>query len=274
MVAVPWVRDDYGKLWFNIIDYTGSATRLFADPDFDGDPVRITEEELAEDGETTVISDTPINEEAEAPGPEIFEPPTVERRKFYFDGGQVEIAAHLVYELDPNGKQLRVVRYTDYAAETVRTLWVTTRELREQWADPSKRSEIIERLQERGIDFAELRDASEQPDADPFDLLCHFAFNAPLRTRRERAQQLRSERKDFFERFGSEAREILDELLEKYAEYGDAQFTLPDVLKVPPISNHGQVSDITKRGVCALHEYSHELAVFRSVRTHEKGLVL
>jgi type I restriction enzyme R subunit len=126
------VRDDYGKLWFNIVDYTGSATRLFADPAFDGDPVRITEEELAEDGETTVITDTPVGEEPEEPGPpEIVEPPTEERRKFYFDGGQIEIAAHLVYELDPNGKQLRVVRYTDYAAETVRTLWPTTRELRD-----------------------------------------------------------------------------------------------------------------------------------------------
>src|SRR5512135_1810669 len=59
------VRDDYGKLWFNIIDYTGSATRLFANPAFDGDPVRITEEELAEDGTVTVITDTPIGEEPE-----------------------------------------------------------------------------------------------------------------------------------------------------------------------------------------------------------------
>jgi type I restriction enzyme, R subunit len=241
------VRDDYGKLWFNIVDYTGSATRLFADPAFDGDPVRITEEELAEDGETTVITDAPVGEEPEeAGGAEIIEPPAEERQKFYFDGGQVEVAAHLVYELDPNGKQLRVVRYTDYAAETFRTLWPTTRELREQWADPSKRSEIIDRLQERGIEFSELRDASEQPDADPFDLLCHFAFNAPLRTRRERAQRLRTEHRDFFQRFGPEAREILDELLEKYSEHGDTQFALPDVLKVPPISSHGQVSDIIR----------------------------
>jgi type I restriction enzyme R subunit len=209
--------------------------------------VRITEEELAEDGETTVITDTPVDEEAEEPGPpEIVEPPIDERRKFYFDGGLVEIAAHLVYELDPNGKQLRVVRYTDYAAETVRTLYPTTRELRDLWGDPAKRSEVIDQLQERGIDLAELRDAAEQPDADPFDLLCYFAFNAPMRTRRERAQQLRTERKDFFERFGPEAREILDELVEKYAEHGDAQFALPDVLKVPPISNHGQVSDIIR----------------------------
>ena len=87
-----------------------------------------------------------------------------------------------------------------------------------------------------------LAEAAEQPDADPFDLLCHLAFNAPLRTRRERAQRLRTERKDFFDHYGPEARQILEELLEKYAEHGDAQFVLPDVLKVPPISAHGQPS--------------------------------
>src|SRR5205823_564726 len=110
------VRDDYGKLWFNILDYTGSATRLFADPAFDGDPVRLTEEELGDDGHVTVITDTFDEEGTDYdPGPIVHEPPTEERRKFYYDGGQVEVAAHLVYELDPNGKQLRVVRYTDYA---------------------------------------------------------------------------------------------------------------------------------------------------------------
>jgi len=238
------VRDDYGKLWFNIIDYTGSATRLFADEAFDGDPVRITEEELAEDGTATVITDTPIGEEPEPGEPAVIEPPETDRRKFYFDGGRVEIAAHLVYELDPNGKQLRVVRYTDYAAETVRTLYPTPRDLQSGWANPVTRPEIIERLKERGIDFGELRDAAGQPEADPFDLLCHVAFNAPLRTRRERAQRLRSEHKDFFGHYGDGAREVLDELLEKYAEHGDTQFVLPDVLKVPPISTHGQVSDI------------------------------
>jgi type I restriction enzyme R subunit len=241
------VRDDYGKLWFNIIDYTGSATRMFADPDFDGDPARITEEEIAEDGQTkvTIISD-PGEEEGGDPGPVIVEPPGGEPRKFYFDGGRVAIAAHLVYELDPEGKQLRVVRYTDYAGEGVRTLVPSAPELRAKWADPTQRAEIIAGLAERGISFDELAEAAQQPAADPFDLLCHYAFNAPLRTRRERAQRLRSERKDFFERFGPEARTILEELLEKYAEHGDAQFTLPEVLKVPPLSSHGQISDIVR----------------------------
>jgi type I restriction enzyme R subunit len=244
------VRDDYGKLWFNIIDYTGSATRMFADPGFDGDPARITEEELKEDGKTKVISETPERvpeaEPESTPGPEIGEPPTEEHRKFYFDGGQVEIIGHTVHELDPDGKQLRVVTYTDYAAASVRTLFPTTPKLRAEWADPNHRSEIIAKLTERGISFEELAETAGQPDADPFDLLCHLAFNAPLRTRRERAQHLRETRADFFNRYGPEARQILDDLLEKYAVYGDAQFVLPDVLHVPPISTHGTVADIVE----------------------------
>ncbi len=241
------VRDDYGKLWFNIIDYTGSASQRFADPDFDGDPVRLTEEELDryERPDEITIDELPESSIV-TPAGEIIEPPPENRRKFYFDGGHVEIAAHLVYELDPDGRQLRVVRYTDYAAEKVRTLCPTAPELRAKWADPVQRAEIIERLAERGVIFEELADAASQPDADPFDLLCHFAFNAPLRTRRERAQRLKSEKQDFLESFGTETRAILEELLEKYAEHSDAQFVLPDVLKVPPISHHGQPAEIIR----------------------------
>jgi type I restriction enzyme, R subunit len=240
------LRDDYGKLWFNIVDYTGSATRMFADPTFDGDPVRITEEEVNENGDTIQTTETTPNAEAEPveTGPEIIEPPEGEPRKFYYDGGRVEIVAHLVHELDPNGKQLRVVRYIDYAADTVRTLCPSAQELRKRWADPAQRSEIIQALAERGISFDELAEQAKQPEADPFDLLCHLAFNAPLRTRRERAQRLKQERKNFFERYSPEARQILDELLEKYAQHGDAQFLLPDVLHVPPISEHGQPGEI------------------------------
>ena len=106
------VRDDYGKLWFNILDYTGSATRLFADPDFDGDPALITQEEIDEKGKITnvdIIDDGKPNIDLVDGPPEIEEPPPVERRKYYFDEGRVEIASHLVYELDPDGKQLRVL---------------------------------------------------------------------------------------------------------------------------------------------------------------------
>jgi len=243
------VRDDYGKLWFNILDYTGSATQRFADPEFDGDPAFISQEEIDAAGETIkerIIDDGKPNIDIVEGEPVIEESPPVERRKYYFDEGRVEITSHLVYELDPDGKQLRVLKFTDYAAEKVRTLYPSAPELRQKWANPSDRSEIIDKLAQRGISFDELAETAKQPDADPFDLLCHIAFNAPLRTRRERAQRLREERKDFFDQYGPEARAILNELLDKYAEYGTAQFLLPDVLQIPPISDRGNVIEIAK----------------------------
>lgn len=247
------VRDDYGKLYFNILDYTGSATRLFADPDFDGDPVRVTQEEMSETGELKtykIVEEQPVvaetEEQFQISHKQISDDGEGERRKYYFDGGQVEIVAHIVHELDPDGKQLRVVKFTDYTAEKVRTLYPSASELHAQWADPVQRAEIIQRLAERGIDFDDLAKAAGQPDADPFDLLCHVSFNAPLRTRRERADRLRKEKKGFFDQYGPQAKEILAELLEKYAEYGTAQFVIPDVLKVPPISEHGNVIEIAE----------------------------
>src|SRR5262249_29052844 len=76
-------------------------------------------------------------------------------------------------------------------------------------------------------------------------LLCHIAFNAPLRTRRERAEMLRKEKKDFFDSYSPEARAVLGEMLEKYIEYGAAQFQIPEILKVPPISSRGTFAAIT-----------------------------
>lgn len=260
------VRDDYGKYFFSILDYTGSATRHFADPAFDGDPALITEIRVDEDGnEVTEEIESPEEaiEEGDVPTGQdsLTDDDEGQPRKYYFDGGQIEIAAHLVYELDPDGRQLRVVKFTDYAGDKVRTLYPSVVELRRQWADPQGRSEIIDLLAERGIDFDEMAASANQPDADPFDLLCHLAFNAPLRTRRERADRLKHDRKDFFDRYNPQAKEVLSELLEKYAEHGTAQFVLPDALKVPPISKHGNVIEIAHffGGADKLRDAVHEL---------------
>ncbi|WP_372396422.1 DEAD/DEAH box helicase family protein [Azospirillum sp. HJ39] len=247
------VRHDYGKLWFNIIDYTGSAMRKFADPAFDGDPVAVTEETVDEEGTVVTVTGQPV---AEPPEPDDTIHPgnpgilggdnDAEPRKYYVDGGEVEIAVHVVHEMDPDGHRLRTISYTDYAAEKVRGLVPDVRELHRRWGDARERADIIEALAERGIDFAALAEEAGQPEADPFDLLCHLAFNAPLLTRRERAQRLKSRRKDFFDQYGPEARQILDELLEKYADHGAAQFKLPDILDVPPISTHGNKAEIVR----------------------------
>lgn len=241
------VNSDYGKLFFNILDYTGSATRLFADPDFDGYPALIKEIEI--DGEGEVISDATVeDQDPTVPDEPPFVPDTsdkpLNRRKFYVDDGEVEIVAQMVYQLDENGNRIKPIKYTDYTAETVRTLYLEAHNIRTEWADPDNRAMVIAQLEERGIDFEHLAAVTGQPDADPLDLLCHVAFNAPLRTRRERARRVFQEEKAFFDQYGEQARQLLYDLLEKYAEHGTAQFKLPDILKVPPLSEYGNVSEI------------------------------
>ena len=248
------VRDDYGKLWFNILDYTGSATRNFADPEFDGEPALATQEEIDEYGatqKTEILTPEqpepqPYPEGGDQPEPpEIGEgPDETPPRKFYFDGGQVEITTHLVYELDHNGKQLRVRTIADYTAENVRTLCADANRLRDCWSHREQRADLLARLSDRGIDLAMIAQQVKQPDADLLDLLCHLAFHSPIRTRRDRADRVRREQAEFFAKFAPEARAVLNELLDKYAEHGTDQLVLPDVLQIPPISNHGQLGDI------------------------------
>jgi type I restriction enzyme R subunit len=102
-------------------------------------------------------------------------------------------------------------------------------------------------LEDHGITLEQLAENAGEPDADPFDLLCYIAFSAPIRTRRERAERLRKGRMDFWEYFTPEARQILSQILDKYIEHGVAQITVPDILKVPPISDHGNVLEIADK---------------------------
>ncbi|OGW82280.1 MAG: DEAD/DEAH box helicase [Omnitrophica bacterium RIFCSPLOWO2_12_FULL_44_17] len=252
------VRADYGKLYFNILDYTGSATRLFADEAFDGEPTLITQEEIDASGKTKEGSEQVLTEDENKEGP-IVDGTEAEytcgprdendqKRKFYVDtGDRVEIIVDYEQNLDLDGKKLRIVKYTDYTAEKVRSIFPSAAALESKWKSAEERKAIIESLEEKGISFDELAKATGQVDADPFDLLCHIAYNAPLRTRRERVERLKRGKVDFFDYFSPEAREILNEILEKYIEHGVAQFKLPDILNVEPISKRGNVIEISAK---------------------------
>lgn len=261
------VRDDYGKYYFNIIDYTGSATELFADPDFDGDPALIAEYEL-EDPEAKPLSEfEPADDidDDEAFGIDSLEQDDDEdmspSRKFYVDDGEVQIVAHLVYELDALGNQLRVVSYVDYARDEVRRLFPHSHELRARWQDPTGRREITDLLEQRGLVFEDLVNISGMEGADPFDVLCHLAFNAPVRTRLERAARVREQELEFWNRYSDEAAQVLDALLDRYSDVGATEFALPEVLKVAPIDHFGNVAEISERfgGAVAMRDAVEQL---------------
>lgn len=237
---------DKDKLWFTIIDYAG-ATRLFTDPEFDGFPEFMTQEEMDAQGNQTkppeVIEDNtePSEEEPEVVGPEEVQP-----RKLYVDDVPVEIAHEVVYQLDPEGHRLRTWKFTDYTREKVREMYPSANDLRARWTKTEEREQIIEALEKKGISLKELAEVTGQPDADPFDLLMNVAFNAPLRTRRERADYVRKAKKSYFDAYGPNAKEIIMMLLDKYTDFGVTQLTDPNILQIPPISQKGSPFEIAK----------------------------
>lgn len=259
---------DDDKLWFTIIDYAG-ATRLFSDPTFDGVPEFISQEEVDEDGNQIsssykVIGDQRIEEEVVAETQRTYDDSEGEIQKYYVDNVEVQIVHEMVYELDPEGKKLRTLKFTDYTREKVRELYPSANELRSKWTKTEERQNIIDALVKKGISFEHLAEVTGQPDADPFDLLMHIAFNAPLRTRRERADRVKKAKEDYFSKYSGDAREIIMMLLGKYTEFGVTQLTDPNILKIPPISLKGSPFEIAKYfgGMQRLHQLLSDLQRF------------
>jgi type I restriction enzyme, R subunit len=245
------VSEEHNKFWFTIIDYVG-ATQLFYDPAFDGDPVRVTKSEIDSEGNETEVQDSEegtLQSEEDLTGFEnlsgletrVGELP----RKYYLDNVQVYIAGEQAFELDPEGNVLKTIQFTDYVSDHIRRLNLTAEHLRKTWPLAEQRAEILNQLRARGIDPDHLAHVTHHEEADALDLLLHVAYNAPLVTRRERAEKLRQKKANFFNAFTPAAREILDSLLEKYADYGIAEFDqLPRVLQISPFDRFGSTYDI------------------------------
>ena len=106
---------------------------------------------------------------------------------------------------DADGKHLSCRQLTDYTGDKLRSLYPNATALRRDWLDPDRRAAIIERLADQGIDLDSLAETVGKPEADLFDLLCHYAYNLPFRTRRERAERLRREETAFLQQFGPDA---------------------------------------------------------------------
>lgn len=210
------MRRDYKKFYFNILDYTGSAVQRFSDVDFDGEPALLTQEEIDATGKIKPGTEKILTSTSKTDYVQVwneFEPPIEDlscdlrkSRKYYVDeGDKICIVADYEQHLSETGNKLKTVRYTDYTSEKVRSMFTSSAELLSKWKVPEERDAVISALAEKGISFEDLVKVTGQEDADHFDLLCHIAYNAPLRSRRERAERLRLGKSDFFEKFSLDA---------------------------------------------------------------------
>ena len=226
------IREDYGKYYFNIMDFR-NVTNLFADPDFDGDPIQIF----------TIPIDGKIPELKE----EILVKPDVtiyedERkvRKYYVKEMPVKVINEIVQYHDSSGKLISE-SLNDYTKRGVSKEFTSLNDFIHKWSIIEKKQAIIEELENEGVIFDALR-AEVGDDYDPFDLILHVAYGQKPLTRKERASKVVKD--SYFNKYGEKARKVITALLEKYSDEGIENLENPEVLKVNPFNKIGRPLEI------------------------------
>jgi len=241
------INEDYGKLYFTIMDFK-RATALFADPDFDGAPVQIyepsAEQSVVPPDDTATEGDSADDEQ---PGNQTASSGSTSRRgssgnRYYVANVEVKVATERVQYLDASGK-LITESLIDYSRRSVRREYETLDHFLSAWTEADKKHAILEELASQGV-F--LEDLAEQVgrDYDPFDLICHVAFDRPPLTRHERAENVR--KRDVFAKYGNQAQSVLNALLDKYADSGIRCVESMEILKVDPLTEFGTPIEIIR----------------------------
>lgn len=239
------INEDYDKRFFTIMDFRG-ATKLFADPAFDGPPIQDKSFKAGdplpnpddEEGGSGPGDDGGDSTGTDDPG----DPPGEGRKKYYVAGVTVRVAAERVHYYDSHGK-LVTESIKDYTRQRVNCTYESLDAFLEGWTEAEQKQAIIRELERNGVLWEALQDEFGS-DYDPFDLILHAAFDRPPLTRRERAAQVR--KRDAFAKYEGTARKVLDSLLELYADQGIQEIEDADILKVKPISDHGSTMEIIK----------------------------
>jgi type I restriction enzyme R subunit len=251
------ILEEYGKQYFTIIDFR-NATDLFADPDFDGDPIRIKpvtdttdltgvidEEEQQGEDITDVVSGEDIKFEPpviRTPGGGTTLPPPVPREKVYINGVDVSILLQREVYFDQQGK-LITVSLKDYTREIVKGKYASLDSFLNTWNKADKKEAIIKELESQGV-LTEALENAVNKELDLFDLICHVAYDQPPLTRKERADNVR--KRNYFARYGETARKVMEALLDKYADEGIENIENIEVLKVKPLTEFGSPIEIIK----------------------------
>jgi type I restriction enzyme, R subunit len=229
------IREDAGKLWFTIMDFK-KATELFADPDWDGEPVVIYE---PGPGQPPV----PPDDDPPAEDPPFGEPGYPDATRYIVSGVDVSVLAERVQYYGNDGK-LITESLRDYTRHTVQAQYASLDAFLGRWTAAARKEAVIDELKEQGVLLEALRDQIG-PDLDAFDLICHVVYDRPPLTRRERADAVK--KRDVFTRYGDEARAVLDGLLDKYADGGLVDVQDVGVLRVQPLSDLGTPVELVRR---------------------------
>lgn len=249
------INEDFDKYYFTIIDFK-KATELFADPDFDGEPVQIYKPKgddpvsPPDDKDITPTSEDEINPSNAGTGSYKLNDGDVNGadrpRKYTVGNVEVSVSSERVQYYDSNGK-LITESLKDYTKKTISKEYRTFDDFLKKWKNSDKKQAIVDELSNQGIFFEALAEEVNKKsgkDFDPFDLLCHVAWGMQPLTRKERAEKVK--KKNYFSKYSDKAQAVLKALLDKYADEGIGHIEEAQILTINPFDQIGTPIEIIK----------------------------
>ena len=252
------INEEFGKMYFTILDFR-NATDLFADKDFDGDPIRVKpvsqDEDLSmvvvdEEEDTVTVLDQESGEEIKFEKAKIRYPDgsplngnwvaREPREKVYVNGVDVSVLVSREMYFDQHGKPI-TTSLKDHTKEIIKENFASLDDFLNKWNSTERKEAIITELQDQGIMVEALYDAVGK-QVDLFDLICHVAYDQPPLTRKERANNVK--KRNYFTKYGDQAKQVLEALLDKYADEGITNMESIEVLRVNPFDAFGSPVEI------------------------------
>lgn len=235
------INEDYGKFWFTIMDFK-KATELFADKKFDGEPVVIFE---PKDGQSPVPPDEIEDPTSPLPNPD---KPDITggdeepkgRVRYVVDNVAVHVVAQRMQYYGPEGK-LITESIRDYTKSKVQKDYQSLDQFLKTWTNAERKAALIQEFESHGILLDALAEEVGK-DFDPFDLVCHVAFDQPPLTRKERAEQVK--KRNYFAKYGEQAKQVLEALLDKYADTGVENIEDIKILTLDPFRTMGSTPEL------------------------------
>ena len=281
------INEEYGKKYFTILDFR-NVTDLFADPDFDGDPVRIKavtqNENIASVENEEMENPEPIIDEVTGEEITIFDDSTEDiqtftyptsddlsftnspmlresKEKVFVNGINVTVLNERQMYFDQDGKPI-TMSLKDFTRQQLLNEYASLDEFLQKWQDSDRKEVIIKEMEEHGIPVDELLKAVKR-NCDIFDIICHVAYDMPPLTRKERAENVK--KRNYFTKYGERARQVLEAILDKYADEGVEHIEDIGILRIQPFSELGTPMQIIK-------EFGGKEKYLQSLRELEKEI--
>ena len=245
------IREADGKVFFTVMDFR-KATNLFADPDFDGDPVQIyqpgkndpvTPPDDFDGNPETDLKENDTSFEGGSTKPNVsIDENDEEVKKFYVNNIPVSVASERVQYYGKDGK-LITESLKKYSKDNILKEYNSLDGFIRKWNESEKKEELFQEMAEHGVLIEALRDEVGK-DLDAFDLICHVAFDMPPLTRKERAENVK--KRNYFAKYGDQARKVIDGLLDKYVQDGVVSIEDTAVLKLKPLSDMGSPVELVR----------------------------